>query len=839
MTPEEEARAGGPGPASVVDKWMRRWAEQRTFEAHLDVDEEQRRGSAYIVSMFPYPSGDLHMGHAEVYSITDCLARFARMRGRNTLLPIGWDSFGLPAENAAFKRNLDPRAWTYANIEVQAESFRRLGVSFDWRSRFHTSDPEYYRWNQWLFLRLFERGLAFRQSAAVNWCPEDETVLANEQVVQGCCERCGSQVVQRELTQWFFKMTAYAQRLLDDMDRLEGNWPDDILAMQRNWIGRSEGARLAFPVEGRAEPVRVFTTRPDTVFGATFLVVAADAALATELCADEQRAALDEYRAATSAATRIERLSTGRPKTGVFLGRHAINPATGERVPVYAADYVLPEYGAGAIMAVPAHDQRDLDFARAFGLPVRVVIDTGEPHPGESGTATTGAGTLIDSGEFSGLSTADAGRSIVDSLGRDGNGEPAVSYRLRDWLLSRQRYWGTPIPIIHCAQCGLVPVPDEDLPVALPNEGYQLRADGGKSPLETCEPWVAVTCPKCGGDARRDTDTMDTFVDSSWYFLRYPNAAYEDGPFDPDAVRRWLPVDRYIGGKEHATGHLLYARFMTKVLHDMGLLDFTEPFTTLTNQGQVIMNGKAMSKSLGNLVDLQEQIDLYGPDAVRVTMVFAGPAEDDIDWADVSVAGAVKWLARVWRLANEAGSGAEENQGTTAAAAAEPGSEKSGELRRRVHRLIEETTDLMERGRLNVAVARLMSLTGVLRKAVDASGGSVDAAVQEGIEALVRMLACFAPYTAEEAWERLGHSSGVDSVGWPSFDPALTAQPMATCVIQVEGKVRDRIEVAADIDDDALREAALASAKVAELVAARQVTRVVVRAPKLVNILLE
>ncbi|HEY2764684.1 MAG TPA: leucine--tRNA ligase, partial [Pseudonocardiaceae bacterium] len=617
-------------PNGMVGKWMTVWDARHTFEAdELVADTTAADTTAadtaaakhsYVVSMFSYPSGDLHMGHAEVYAISDAVARYTRMRGADTLLPIGWDSFGLPAENAALNRNLDPREWTYANIEVQAESFRQLGVSFDWRTRFHTSDPEYYRWNQWLFLRLFERGLAFRRAAAVNWCPTDQTVLANEQVIQGRCERCSTLVVQRALTQWFFKTTDYAQRLLDDMDQLEGQWPDDILAMQRNWIGRSEGAHVDFAVESRAEPVRVFTTRPDTLYGATFFVVAVDAALADELCAVECREQFDAYRTAASTATDIERLATDRPKTGVFLGRYATNPLNGERIPVYAADYVLADYGTGAIMAVPAHDQRDLDFARAMGIPVRVVLDTGAPDPGETGVAAAGEGTLVNSGPFDGLAKADAIRAVTAELERRGIGTASVTYRLRDWLLSRQRYWGTPIPIIHCTGCGEVPVPDDQLPVRLPDSGYQLRPEGGRSPLESCADWVAVPCPSCGAPARRDTDTMDTFVDSSWYFLRYPNPDYTEGPFDPAGIRRWLPVDEYIGGKEHATGHLMYARFMTKALHDAGLLHFTEPFTRLTNQGQVIMNGRAMSKSLGNLVNLQEQIALYGPDAVRVTM---------------------------------------------------------------------------------------------------------------------------------------------------------------------------------------------------------------------------
>ncbi|MGX4657951.1 leucine--tRNA ligase [Micromonospora sp. SCSIO 07396] len=810
-------------PHASVDRWQKVWADQRVFEAEGLPDDRPR---SYVVSMFPYPSGDLHMGHAEVYSISDGIARFLRMRGMNVLHPIGWDSFGLPAENAAFKRNLDPRDWTYRNIEVQAESFRKLGVSFDWRTRFHTSDPEYYRWNQWLFLRMFERGLAYRRSAPVNWCPVDRTVLANEQVVAGCCERCGSQVETRDLTQWFFRTTAYAQRLLDDMSELKETWPADVLAMQRNWIGRSEGAHIDFAIVGRDEPVRVFTTRPDTIFGVTFFVVAADSPLADELCAPQRRAEFEAYRAGLRTTSEADRLATDRPKTGVFLGRYAINPANEEQIPIYAADYVLASYGTGAVMAVPAHDQRDLDFARALGLPVRVVVDTGQPEPAETGAATSGGGTLVRSRHFDGMSSDVAAAAIVRELAERGFGEPAVTYRLRDWLLSRQRYWGTPIPIVHCENCGEVAVPDEELPVRLPESGYQLRSDTGQSPLASAKDWVEVACPSCGQPAHRDTDTMDTFVDSSWYFLRYPNPHYQDGPFDPAGIQRWLPVHEYIGGKEHATGHLMYARFLTKVLHDLGHLPFVEPFVRLTNQGQVIMNGKAMSKSLGNLVNLQDQIAQYGPDAVRVTMVFAGPPEEDIDWADVSPTGAVKWLTRVWRLAGEV---------DPATIDADP-AQGDRDVRQAVHRLINDATAMMESKRLNVAIARLMELTSVLRRAVDRGCGPADPAVREGTESLTRMLSCFAPFTAEEAWERLGRQPSVCWAGWPEADPDLVATETITCIVQVDGKLRDRIDVPVDVSADALRSLALASQKVRHVLQGAAVANVIVRPPRVVNV---
>ena len=817
-------------PHGIVDKWLPVWDRLRVYEAtgafRAPADD---RPKAYVVDMFPYPSGDLHMGHAEAFSIGDAIARFEMMRGHNVLHPVGWDSFGLPAENAAIKRGQDPRDWTYSNIDTQAESFRRFGISFDWRTRLHTSDPAYYRWTQWLFLRLYERGLAYRKAAPVNWCPTDQTVLANEQVIQGRCERCGSEVTKKNLTQWFFKITDYAERLLDDMTLLEGRWPDRVLTMQRNWIGRSTGAHVDFRIEGHAEPVRVFTTRPDTLFGATFFVVAADAPLAAELVHPEHEQAFHAYLDKVRGASEIDRLSTDRPKTGVFLGRYAVNPVNGERIPVYAADYVLADYGTGAIMAVPAHDQRDLDFAKAFDLPVRMVVDTGEADPARTGVATIGDGTAVNSGQYDGLATAEVKQRIAADLSRDGHGESAITYRLRDWLVSRQRYWGPPIPVVHCPSCGVVPIPDDQLPVELPTTGYDLRPGGGKSPLETATDWVTVDCPSCGERAARDTDTMDTFVDSSWYYLRYPSADRDDVVFDPEATRRWLPVDYYVGGVEHAILHLLYSRFVTKSLHDMGLLDFVEPFLSLTNQGQVIMEGSAMSKSKGNLVDLQQELAKYGPDAVRVTMLFASPPEDDIDWADVSPTGSVKWLARVWRVAvdiEEAGLGSDPATGEVG-------------LRTSVHRWIDECTTLMQQRRLNVVVARLMELTSALRKAVD--GGALStpagaAACREGAEVLARMLTPFAPFTAEEIWSRLGNEPSVVRAGWPVADPALVREESVVCVVQVAGKVRDRLDVPVDIDEASLRELALASDGVRRALGARTVRTVIVRPPKLVNV---
>jgi len=827
----EAVRAEHYDPRAVQEKWQERWAAMDLFRASDDPADGRPR--TYLLDMFPYPSGDLHMGHAEAYAIGDAVARYFFQRGHNVLHPIGWDAFGLPAENAAIRNNSHPADWTYKNIETQAASFRRYAVSFDWSRRLYTCDPAYYRWNQWLFLRFYERGLAYRKDGYVNWCPVDQTVLANEQVIAGKCERCGSEVVRRVLTQWYFKITEYADRLLEDMAALEGLWPEPVLMMQRNWIGRSEGAEVQFTIEGRDEPVTVFTTRPDTLYGATFFVIAADSPLAAEVCAPEQRGALEDYLTQVRKLTDIERQATEREKTGVFLGRYAVNPVNGERIPVWAADYVLPDYGTGAIMAVPAHDQRDLDFARAFGLPVRVVVRTDAPDPAETGIATPGDGELVNSGPIDGLPKTAAIEAITEILAQRGLGRAAVSYRLRDWLLSRQRFWGTPIPIVYCGSCGEVPVPDDQLPVVLPDLRGQDLAPKGVSPLAAAADWVNTECPKCGGPATRDTDTMDTFVDSSWYFLRYCSPAYEHGPFDVDAVRRWNPVDLYVGGVEHAILHLMYSRFFIKVLHDMRMVDFTEPFTALLNQGQVINQGRAMSKSLGNGVDLGEQLAAHGVDAIRLTMIFASPPADDIDWADVRPEASVKFLGRAWRLAAEAGA-APAAAGGAGGPAGTAASDR--ELRKVTHRTIDEVTRLVESRRLNVAVARLMELVTAARRTIDSGPGAADPAVREAAETLAVLLSLFAPYTAEECWELLGREPSVATAGWPAVDPELLVEDQVTCVVQVNGKVRDRLEVPPGIGADDLRDLALAAPGVVRSLAGRGIKTVIVRPPKLVNI---
>ena len=807
---------------AIQERWLPVWDELAPFRSGLPDDDRPKK---YVLDMFPYPSGDLHMGHAEAYALGDVIARYWVQQGFNVMHPIGWDAFGLPAENAAIRRGEDPVRWTYDNIAQQKSSMRRYACSFDWDRVLNTCDPEYYRWNQWFFLEMFKRGLAYRKASNVNWCPQCQTVLANEQVVAGQCERCDTNVTKKKLTQWYLKITDYADRLLDDMAELEGEWPEKVLLMQRNWIGRSTGAEVDFEIEGREEPVTVYTTRPDTLYGATFFVVAADSDLASELASGSPaEAEFNEYLEKVKQTSEMDRLDTSRDKTGVFLQRYAINPVNGERIPVWASDYVLADYGTGAIMAVPAHDQRDLDFARAFDLPVRVVVDAGE-DPAVTGEATADDGLHINSGPLDGLNKEDAIAKIIEILAERGTGKEAVNYRLRDWLISRQRYWGTPIPIIHCPTCGEVPVPEDQLPVELPPaEGLDLKPKGS-SPLGAATEWATVACPRCGGDATRDPDTMDTFVDSSWYYLRYVDPRDENAAFDPAKVRQWLPVDQYVGGVTHAILHLLYSRFFTKVLHDMGLVDFTEPFTRLLNQGMVIMEGSAMSKSRGNLVRLSDELSEHGVDAIRLSMVFSGPPEDDVDWADVSPSGSTKFLARAWRLSGDVTS--------------EPGVDPAAgdeSVRKATHRALHDAAHAVETFRFNVAVARVMELVNVLRKAIDSGPGPHDPAVREGAEAVAIMLSLVAPYTAEDMWARLGREPSVARAGWPTVEEHLLVEDSVTCVVQVAGKVKARLEVPPSIGEDELRALALADPSVESALEGRAAGKVIVRPPKLVNV---
>ena len=811
---------------AVEEKWRPVWDELQPFRA----DDDSPREKKYALTMFPYPSGDLHMGHAEVFALHDVVARYWWQRGYEVLNPMGFDSFGLPAENAAIRNDEHPATYTKANIAKSIESCQRYAASFDWSRTFNTSDPEYYRWTQWLFARFYERGLAYRKKSPVNWCPQDQTVLANEQVVAGACERCGAEVTKKELTQWYFKITDYAQELLDGLDDLEKTWPDRVVTAQRNWIGRSEGAHVDFVVQGREEPVTVYTTRPDTIFGTTFMVVAVDAALADELVTDAQRPAFEAYREEVRRASEIERLATDRPKTGVDLGVTATNPVTGEQIPVWATDYVLADYGTGAVMGVPGGDQRDWEFATAMGLPI---VRTTEPPAGFEGEAYAGEGPAINSPapgqsaalNINGLDVDAAKRATIDFLEEMKAGTGAVNFRLRDWLLSRQRYWGAPIPVVYCPEHGEVLVPDEQLPVELPElRGADLKPKG-TSPLAAAEEWVNTTCPTCGGPATRDGDTMDTFVDSSWYMFRYCSPHETDRVFDSEKVNAWMACDLYVGGVEHAVLHLLYGRFFTKVLNDMGLVDFREPWLAQLNQGFVINQGKKMSKSLGNGVNLGEQLEAFGVDAVRLTLVFAGPPEDDIDWANMSPDGSLKFLQRAWRLSGDVTSA--------------PGTPAEGgdvALRRVTARTVHDAAELVESYRFNVVVARVMELVNATRKAIDSGPGGADPAVREAAEAVAVLLSLVAPYVAEEMWERLGHEPTVARAGWPAVDPALLVEDTVTAVVQVKGKVKARLEVAPDIAESDLEALALADADVQRAIGDAAVRKVIVRAPKLVNV---
>ena len=807
---------------AVQDKWLPIWDKLAPFKSGKADDPRPKK---YVLDMFPYPSGDLHMGHAEAYALGDVIARYWIQKGFNVMHPIGWDAFGLPAENAAIKRDADPRAWTYENIDVQKASMRRYACSFDWDRVLHTCDPEYYKWNQWLFLKMFEKGLAYRKDSAVNWCPDCQTVLANEQVVAGLCERCDSAVTKKKLNQWYLKITDYADRLLDDMDQLEGAWPEKVLLMQRNWIGRSTGAQVDFAVEGFDQKITVYTTRPDTLYGATFMVVAADSELAAKLVAGSSvESEFKKYLDSVKADSDIDRLATDRVKTGVFLNRYAINPVNNEKIPIWASDYVLADYGTGAIMAVPAHDQRDLDFARAMKLPVRVVIDTGLEDPNTSGIATSGDGKVINSGSISGLTKDEAITKIIKELADKKVGSATKNYRLRDWLISRQRFWGTPIPIVHCDKCGLVPVPQDQLPVELPDaKGLDLKPKGS-SPLGAASDWVNVKCPKCSAPAKRDADTMDTFVDSSWYFLRYTSVNHHDVAFDKKAVDTWLPVDQYVGGVTHAILHLLYSRFFTKVLHDLGMLTFTEPFTRLLNQGMVLMDGSAMSKSRGNLVKLSDELDKHGVDAIRVSLVFAGPPEDDIDWNDVSPAGSLKFLNRAWRISQDVTSKA----GTDF---------KKGdlELRKVTHKALSDIELAVESFRFNVVIARIMELVNATRKSIDSGAGAGDAAVREAAEAIAITLSLVAPYTAEDMWEKLGHKPAISNAGWPVIDKSLLGADDVIAILQINGKIKDRIQVSPNITKDELEKLAKENGEIKAALIGADIKKIITVAPKLVN----
>ncbi len=810
---------------AVEKKWRERWDGEKLFK----VSEDPSKPKRYILEMFPYPSGDLHMGHVRNYTIGDVIARYYAARGYNVLHPIGYDAFGLPAENAAIERGIHPADWTYKNIERMHEQLKLLGISYDWDREMVTADPEYYRWNQWIFLEFYERGLVYRKKAQVNWCPGCETVLANEQVEAGVCWRCGTGVEKRLLEQWFFKITEYAERLLRDLDLL-GGWPERVRVMQRNWIGKSEGAFVDFGIVGSDEKITVFTTRPDTLFGATFFLLAPEHPLVDELVAGTGREAeVAAFRSEVVSKSEIDRTSVESEKRGVFTGRYAVNPVNGEELPIWLSDYVLMEYGTGAVMAVPAHDQRDFEFARKYGIPIRVVIHPeGEPLKSEEMTeAYVGEGRMVRSGPFDGIPSAEGIKAVTEWLKERGQGDFAVTYRLRDWLISRQRYWGTPIPIVYCENCGTVPVPKADLPVVLPRN-VRITQRGG-SPLARVDDFLYTACPSCGGRAKRETDTMDTFVDSSWYFLRFTDPHSEREAFVRDKVKYWMPVDQYIGGIEHAILHLLYSRFFTKVFYDMGLVDTVEPFVNLLTQGMVIKDGAKMSKSKGNIVDPMDIIDKYGADTARLFILFASPPEKELEWSDRGVEGSFRFLNRVWRLVEE----------NAKAMGGQPRDldESDKALLRLVHATIKKVGEDIESFGLNTAISAIMELVNGMRSYNESRGADVNpAAVKEATEKLIRLLAPFAPFIADELWEMIGNRGSVYREPWPEYDAEIAKAPQITLVVQVNGKVRDRITVPADIREDAMREAALASENVRRYVDGKKIKKVFTVPGRLVNI---
>jgi leucyl-tRNA synthetase len=813
-------------PQEIEKTWQAKWGSDRLYS----VSEDPSRPKRYILEMFPYPSGDLHMGHVRNYSIGDVIARYYSMKGFNVLHPIGWDAFGLPAENAAIKQGVHPKDWTYENIRRQEEQMKQLGLSYDWDRKVVTCDPDYYRWGQWLFLRFFERGLVYRAEANVNWCPSCKTVLANEQVIgEGHCWRCDTLVMQRRLEQWFFKITDYAERLLEDLDMLTG-WPERVKTMQRNWIGKSRGAEVEFTLAESGRPITVFTTRPDTLFGATFFLLAPEHPLAAELTAGTQYAeGIDRVRQKVAARTMVERASGELEKEGAFTGQYAVNPVNGESIPIWVADYVLMEYGTGAVMAVPAHDQRDFEFARKFGIPVRPVIQPeGDKLVGDKMTeAYAGPGVMADSGQFSGLDSLEGTTKVIAWLQSQGKGREAINYRLRDWLISRQRYWGNPIPIIYCERCGTVPVPDKDLPVRLPND-VDLTAEGG--PLPSHAEFVSVACPNCAGPARRETDTMDTFTDSSWYFARYCSPHATELPVEPGAGAYWMPVDQYIGGIEHAILHLLYARFFTKLMTDIGILEEQEPFSNLLTQGMVKLGGLAMSKSRGNIVSPDAIIERYGADTARMFILFASPPEKDLEWSHEAVEGTFRFLNRVWRLVNSV-------IDETGAAADTPAERR---LRQLMHASIKKVTEDIDRFGMNTAISAIMELVNAVYRYLD----EVEAArrdvrlMKEACEQIVLLLAPFAPHLTEELWMLLGGDYSVHRRPWPAYDPELASAEEVTLVVQVNGKVRDRITVPRGLPQERLQELAMASDNVQKHLAGKTIAKAIVIPDKLVNVVL-
>ena len=817
----------------IETRWQRTWAASGAFE----VGEDPKRPKFYCLEMLPYPSGDIHVGHVRNYCITDVISRCKTMRGMNVMHPIGWDALGLPAENAAIKKGVHPETWTRSNIASMKRQLQRLGFSYPWSREIATCDPEYYRWNQWFFLRMLEKGIAYRAKAPVNWCPSCLTVLANEQAEGGLCWRCKSVVEQRDMEQWFLRITAYQDALLDDMAQLP-TWPERVLQQQRNWVGKSHGAEVDFPVDGFA-PIRIFTTRVDTICGATFMLLAPEHPMVDGLLADlPDAAARKDETGRLRAQDRRARLEGRVQKEGVFTGRHATNPFTKEKIPVWVGNFVLMGYGTGAIMSVPAHDQRDFEFARKYGLEVRVVIQPeGEKLEGATlAAAYDGPGRVVNSGEFDGLVAEEAIPRMAAWAQQKGVGKATVTYRLKDWLISRQRYWGTPIPVVYCDKDGMQPVKDEELPIVLPQDA-PFTGEGG-NPLEKVPAFVQATCPKCGGRARRETDTMDTFVDSSWYFYRYLSPRKSDGPFDAATVKYWFPIDLYVGGIEHAILHLVYSRFWTKAMRDLGLVTLDEPVTRLFPQGMVHKDGEVMSKSKGNTVAPDDVIARYGADTLRLYILFAGPPELAMEWSESGIEGPHRFLHRVWRLVDR----------HAEAFAREPRVPLSGELpsaakelRRKLHQTVDRVTrDIEERIQLNTAVAALMELVNeIYRVEADVAAGPARAALREALETLVLLLNPFTPHVCEELWARLGHAESLVRQPWPIFDAAAAREDAVELAVQVNGKVRGRVVVAREAGEDQIRAQALAEPRVAEHLLGKQIVKFVVVPGRLVSMVVK
>ncbi len=819
-------------PQEIEKKWQKIWEESGAFKTCDNSDKPKY----YALSMFPYPSGKLHMGHVRNYTITDVIARFKKAQGYNVLHPMGWDSFGLPAENAAMKHGADPETWTDENIAYMTKQLKMLGLSYDWDREVTTCKPDYYKWTQWLFLQLYKKGLAYKKEAAVNWCENCATVLANEQVIDGKCWRCDREVEKKYLSQWFLKITDYADVLLEDLDKLTG-WGDNVKTMQANWIGKSHGAIIKFKVkEIEGLEVPVYTTRPDTVYGITYLVVAPEYKDIEKLTTPENKAKVEEYRANARKMTEIERLSTDRVKTGVPLGTHCINPFNGEEFPLWTADYALVEYGTGAVMAVPTHDTRDFDFAKKYNLPMKVVIQNPENPSDCKDEAYTEPGVLVNSGEFTGIKNEEAKKLITEKAVKEGFGEFKTQYRLRDWLISRQRYWGAPIPVVYCDKCGIVPVDEKDLPVLLPKDvDFSVV---GKSPITTSKTFAQTTCPHCGGPARRETDTMDTFMCSSWYYLRYSDARNSEKPFDRDLVNKWLPVDQYVGGIEHAILHLLYSRFFTKALRDLGLLDFDEPFKNLLTQGMVLKDGSKMSKSKGNTVDPDEIFENYGADTARLFILSDSPPARDFDWSDAGVEGCYKFLNRVWRLI-----ASNEENISLDYKLPEKLKKENDDLVRTVHIAIKGiTNDISNDFQFNTVISKYRELTNAIydwqgkKPQLDDEDKAV---LSFAIVSLLKLMSPVAVHLTEEAWHDLGGKTSIHDEKWLEWDENLAKASTITLVVQINGKVKDKLEVDEGLSQDELKQAAMESPKIKELISGHDIIKVIVVPKKLVNIVIK